>query len=199
MAGYKCKKCNTNNTVLQEWIELGISRVVTCKSCGHKMNLNLKPRPVQNNPGTQVSENGQGFNHFMENEPGTNVVGINKKSKSKFKLEILKNSGATSNLSVKNPKENYTIFIGRNPESASAHFIPEKDVSWILDDEYLSRAHCSIKVQKQQNKVQFVIEDLKSTNGTFVNKTKLENEDQILLHLGDEVEVGDTVFTLTQD
>jgi Zn ribbon nucleic-acid-binding protein len=199
MAGYKCKKCNTNNTVLQEWIELGISRVVTCKSCGHKMNLNLKPRPVQNNPGTQVSENGQGFNHFMENEPGTNVVGIHKKTKSKFKLQLLKNTGSASNLAVKNPKENYTIFIGRNPESASANFIPEKDVSWILDDDYLSRAHCSIKVQKQHNKVQFIIEDLKSTNGTFVNKEKLENEDQILLHLGDEVEVGDIVFTLTQD
>lgn len=198
MAGYKCKKCNTNNTVLQEWIELGISRVVTCKSCGHKMNLNLKPRPVQNNPGTQVSENGQGFNHFMENEPGTNVVGINKKSKSKFKLQILKSNGSASNLAVKNPKENYTIFIGRNPEGASGNFNAEKDVSWILDDDYLSRAHCSIKVQKQHNKVQFIIEDLKSTNGTLVNKTKLENEDQILLHLGDEVEVGDTVFTLTQ-
>jgi DNA-directed RNA polymerase subunit RPC12/RpoP len=199
MAGYKCKKCNTNNPVLQEWIALGISRVVTCKSCGHKMNLNLKPRPVQNNPGTQVSESGQGFNHFIENEPGTNVVGIHKKTKHKFKLQLLENSTAATHLVIKNPKENYTIFIGRNPEGASTSFDTEKDVSWILDDEYLSRAHCSISVQKQNSKVQFIIEDLKSTNGTLVNKNKLENEDQILLQLGDEVEVGHTVFTLIQD
>ncbi len=199
MAGYKCKKCNTKNPVLKEWIELGISRVVTCSTCGHKMNLNLEPRPSQNNPGTQVTEKAQGFNHFVENGSGTNVVGINKKSQRNYKLKILKNRTAANNLAIKTTKDMYSIFLGRNPETASASFNKEIDVSWILDDEYLSRAHCVIKVQKNNNKIQFILEDLNSTNGTIVNNNKLEKGDQVFLHIDDEVEVGDTMFTLIQE
>ena len=199
MAGYKCKKCNAKNTVLQEWIELGINRVVNCNTCGHKMNLNLKPRPTQNNPGTQVSENFQGFNHFINDEAGTNVVGMNRNAESKYKLQLLKNTTNLRNLTIKNTNDSYTIFIGRNPESATADFNKTKDISWVLHDDYLSRAHCSIRVQKNNNKVKFILEDLNSTNGTLINHNKVENEDQILLHLGDQVAVGDTVFTLVQE
>ena len=69
----------------------------------------------------------------------------------------------------------------------------------MLHDDYLSRAHCSIRVQKNNNKIKFILEDLNSTNGTLINNTKVEKEDQILLHLGDQVEVGNTVFTLVQE
>ncbi|GGG44998.1 FHA domain-containing protein [Bizionia arctica] len=195
MAGYKCKKCNTRNTVLKEWIELGINRMVSCENCGHKMNLNLQPKQVQQTPGTQVVENSQAHNHVLESNGGTNVVGLNRGKANKYILQVVKSEHYTQNLQIKDFKNTLKIFIGRNPNNIENSEV-DKDVFWTVNDPYISRTHCLITVLLNNGKAQFILEDLKSANGTEVNETKLENNDQILLNIGDEVVIGDTVFTL---
>ena len=86
---------------------------------------------------------------------------------------------------------------------ASAGVVPEhtfdKDVITIgamddndisLDDDTVSRAHCRIYVDGDQ----YMIEDLGSTNGTFVNEQRLAAP--AMLAPGDRIRVGTTVMEL---
>jgi hypothetical protein len=68
-----------------------------------------------------------------------------------------------------------TIVIGRN-----------RDIDLPLPDLKLSRKHCQITV----NEADFVLKDLNSTNGTFVNGTRLSAE--VTLNAFDRIVVGDT-------
>jgi len=64
----------------------------------------------------------------------------------------------------------------------------EKGVDVVLADRQCSRQHCRIIALQGQ----FMIEDLKSTNGTQVNGRNLDT--MLLLKSGDQIGVGDTVF-----
>lgn len=198
MASYKCKKCSAKNTVLKEWITLGINRVVSCSSCGYKMNLNLQPAPSQKKPGTQVVENFQRHQHTTETPNGTNVVGVNSKKKHTYMLQVLKSDNYSKNLEIKELINSFHIYIGRNPLSTIENFNNDSDVIWIVNDPYVSRKHCVVMVKINNNKVQFILEDLNSANGTIVNKHKLQPKDQIFLNIGDEVVIGSTTFALKQ-
>jgi diguanylate cyclase (GGDEF)-like protein len=57
-----------------------------------------------------------------------------------------------------------------------------------LDDQSVSRRHVRINKQKKD----FVIADLGSTNGTYLNDTKIEQA--TVLHNGDRIKVGTTIF-----
>lgn len=63
----------------------------------------------------------------------------------------------------------------------------ESDNDIVLDDPKVSRQHAKMKIEGDT----FVIYDLASSNGTFVNNQKITNE---LLHDGDEIKIGDTIF-----
>lgn len=67
--------------------------------------------------------------------------------------------------------------IGRSPGS---------DI--VLPDEYVSQTHARIFVRKQF----LFIEDIGSTNGTFVDGRRIEGEHQI--KPGQEIVLGDTIF-----
>jgi hypothetical protein len=58
------------------------------------------------------------------------------------------------------------------------------------DSAGVSRRHCVIRQQGGQ----YTIEDLRSTNGTFVNKSKLVPESPQILNNGDEVRLGRVVL-----
>lgn len=193
MPGYKCKKCDTKNTVLKEWVELGINRVVTCKSCGHKMNLNLVPN---NTPGTQIVETSQSYKHSTENNKGTNVVGTNKTSISTYYFQIISKFQNREKFTMQEINNSFTLFIGRNPKDNNND---PKNNTWIIDDPYISRTHCIINITLNNNKIQFIIEDNNSSNGTAVNTTKLETEDRVLINLGDQITIGDTIFILMKE
>ena len=76
---------------------------------------------------------------------------------------------------------------------AGEHFIPQAERTTIgrspdndifLDDVTVSRKHAVL----EQNGNQFLIEDLGSLNGTFVNRRRIESPTQ--LESGDEVQIG---------
>lgn len=69
------------------------------------------------------------------------------------------------------------VTIGRSPASQI-----------VLIDEYVSSTHARVFARKQF----FFLEDLGSTNGTFIDGRRLEGESQI--KPGQEIVIGDTIF-----
>ena len=69
------------------------------------------------------------------------------------------------------------VTIGRSPRSQIA-----------LPDEYVSQTHARIFARRQF----LFIEDLGSTNGTFIDGRRIEGEHQI--KPGQEIVIGDTIF-----
>ncbi|MEZ4845725.1 MAG: FHA domain-containing protein [Bdellovibrionota bacterium] len=63
-------------------------------------------------------------------------------------------------------------------------------VEMCLPDTQVSRKHAQFSSNLGETKVQ----DLDSTNGTFVNGKRLEKEKEQLISDGDEIQIGDTVF-----
>ena len=66
---------------------------------------------------------------------------------------------------------------------------PECDI--IIDDSYSSQAHARLYRDGSQQ----LLEDLGSTNGTYLNRQKVDNATAV--RLGDFVQVGSTVFEVS--
>ncbi len=67
----------------------------------------------------------------------------------------------------------------------------DKSNTIVLDDRKVSKYHCEITMAQSMELVQFVITDLDSTNGTYIN---CEPVRQRILSSGDKITVGDTIF-----
>jgi RNA polymerase sigma factor (sigma-70 family) len=90
-----------------------------------------------------------------------------------------------------NPDDKKSYFIIINGDSSSEYTLNDictigrnKDVDISLDDPDISSIHCTVKKENDQ----FVLKDNNSTNGTYVNDTKL-NESYIL-RSGDIISIG---------
>ena len=91
---------------------------------------------------------------------------------------------------VEGENEGVEIRVGNKlPRTLTLGRSEECDI--FLGEKKISRKHCQIVVQP--NRV--FLKDLQSTNGTFVNKERVENECD--LHSDDRVQVGTTVIRLT--
>ena len=75
----------------------------------------------------------------------------------------------------------HRLTIGRNPKS-----------SITLEDKLVSREHAVI----QKIKDDFYVQDLHSTNGTFVNGTKIPPGDYVRLRLSDTILIGRTELSV---
>ena len=65
-----------------------------------------------------------------------------------------------------------------------------QDCTLILDDAYVSQKHARIYPRGEG----FVVEDLGSTNGTYLNRQRLTSPAE--LHRGDRVKIGKTVLEM---
>ncbi len=63
------------------------------------------------------------------------------------------------------------------------------DCDLVIADPLLSRKHCSITIDEEGD---FCLEDLNSTNSTFLNSRKLAGKSK--LHYGDRIVMGDTIL-----
>lgn len=64
----------------------------------------------------------------------------------------------------------------------------KEDNIMVLTDGYASGHHARIYLKNNK----YILEDLKSTNGTMVNSTKVSNK--VYLKIGDEIKIGTSVF-----
>ncbi len=65
------------------------------------------------------------------------------------------------------------------------------DCDVVIDDRYSSQAHARLSCQGDQH----VVEDLGSTNGTYLNRQKVDAT--TVVRVGDYVQIGSTVFEVT--
>lgn len=94
--------------------------------------------------------------------------------------------------------------IGGNEIDFGKHFLLEKNKILLgrdnpsdiaINDEKISKVHCEISILKSSQGIeQISIKDLDSTNSTYVNSELI---DQITLHAGDKIQIGDTVLRLS--
>ncbi len=71
--------------------------------------------------------------------------------------------------------------VGRGPRS-----------DFVVSDTLMSRIHCRLVASEGE----LVVEDLDSTNGTFVNGTRVE---AVALQEGDRLRIGRSEFTVARD
>jgi len=111
-------------------------------------------------------------------------VGVRRKQssvKQEYGIEVL-NSGDNSNL------EQGSIFLLRDTIT-----IGRKETNTIvLDDQFVSGNHALIKIK---NNI-VVIEDLESTNGTFINGKKIYTNSS--LKADDKIKIGNATFKLIE-
>lgn len=92
-------------------------------------------------------------------------------------------------LEIINPGKNNTLKKGGVIPIHSSLFIGRKnDNTLVLNDRYVSAHHAKIAFDGND----YFIEDLGSTNGTYLNSQKIE--DKISLKSGDEIEIGTSLF-----
>jgi pSer/pThr/pTyr-binding forkhead associated (FHA) protein len=65
----------------------------------------------------------------------------------------------------------------------------QKDCDGVIDDPLLSRHHCRVSVDEKGD---YWIEDLSSTNSTFLNSRKLQEKGR--LQYGDRIMIGNTIL-----
>lgn len=75
------------------------------------------------------------------------------------------------------------VLVGRHPDCDAV----------ILNSRKISRKHCALALVNNK----FVVRDLGSMNGIWVNGERVEN--QAAVEFGDELMIGDVVFTLQSD
>lgn len=198
MATFKCKKCKAKNTIPKEWIELGISRIVNCNTCGYKMNLQLDQNVKEPKKGTDIIENLQQHKHSIKTPTGTKVDGMSSgTSTNNYSLEIIEGKRQTMSLNVESMENTHHVYLGRNP--ASKRSMNADDAVWIIDDPYISRLHCLITVQNQAGQARFILNDEGSANGTLVNQNPIEEGDKVLLNVGDQIAIGDTIIVFKKN
>jgi hypothetical protein len=74
------------------------------------------------------------------------------------------------------------VVIGRNPEIATLQIYD------IADDSSISRVHCSIHFDSRINS--FVLTDLGSANGSYVNNERINAQEATVIKHGDAIELG---------
>ncbi|MEQ8196603.1 MAG: FHA domain-containing protein [Clostridiaceae bacterium] len=90
---------------------------------------------------------------------------------------------------VENPGNNDTLKAGTLIHVRDTVSIGRKgDNSIVLNDSFVSGYHAKLYIRNED----FYVEDLNSTNGTFVNGLKLDGSKK--LNISDELKIGTVVF-----
>ena len=94
--------------------------------------------------------------------------------------------GKKALLVVVSPEEFGRVFILRHELTLIGR---SNDCDFRLEDPRVSREHCRVRVDENQS---FVLEDVGSSNRTYVNRRKVRNKTELLY--GDRVLIGNTVL-----
>jgi len=84
-----------------------------------------------------------------------------------------------------------TTFVIDRPRSILGR---QGDCEFVIDDPLLSRRHCEVSVTAEG---EYFLEDLNSTNSTFLNSRKLAEKTR--LSYGDRIVMGSTIMRFYQE
>jgi pSer/pThr/pTyr-binding forkhead associated (FHA) protein len=84
-----------------------------------------------------------------------------------------------------------TTFVIDQPHSILGR---QSDCEFVIDDPLLSRKHCAVSVESEGD---YFLEDLNSTNSTFLNSRKLAEKSR--LSYGDRIVIGNTIMRFYQE
>ncbi|TBW28255.1 FHA domain-containing protein [Gramella sp. KN1008] len=171
MASFKCKKCGSVIPIKKEWLEEGIKKLIQCESCGNKMKLNLPPVKAKEQSGTVI---------------------LTKDSKKSSPEKFTIRSKDTFDFHLTQKQESYKVLFGRNPNASNE----ELDECLIINDPFISREHGLFTIFKSKGEMKITLEDLGSSNGTFLNGNKVNNSDVVYVEIGDEILAGNTVINV---
>lgn len=183
-----CQSCGRENLDRSQFCEECGTRLIVSSSSGQQHRVPSYSPPVASNPGVRISNitsvgipplvdqpSGERENSFEKLEP--------KKKGSHARLTIERGGSADTDF----PLSSEESYIGR--WDADNGIFPDVDLDAHDPDAKVSRRHARIIFR---NNV-YMIEDLGSTNGTFVNRGRrlLPGSPQVLSE-GDEIIVGKT-------
>lgn len=174
---YKCLDCQTVNTIEPDWFKNDLTeKTHLCKNCGKSRKLKV----------AHIRQ--RDYNNFML---ATEIIGSNKNISSYF-LKI-------TNPAFKNffeiPSGIHDVKIGRSTD-LTFHSNSPNQQQLTIPDQYVSRKHCTITIEKIGNKTQLILNDEKSMNGTYCNGLKLDEYDQIILKPTDIIKLGETTIEI---
>ena len=100
---------------------------------------------------------------------------------------------------ARGPRAGDTLVVREPPEQAGRTYAVADELSVgraagcqiTVDDTFVSQLHARI----YRRDGQLLVEDLGSTNGTYLNRTKVVGT--MVIHVGDRLQIGNTVLELT--
>jgi pSer/pThr/pTyr-binding forkhead associated (FHA) protein len=168
----KCGKCKAKVNLKTEDVKTTVIRF-NCPICNAVNKLNLEAiksnQHEANNEKTQVSTNN------TNNIAGWLVVHDENTKQQTHNLKMGKN------------------IVGRKSESKPC------DVMIDTEDKYMSRNHFAVEVNLGTKGLEYLVYDVTSTNGTFINankENKLNQMDKVFLTDGDTIQAGRTKMIL---
>ena len=183
----KCQSCGRENLDRSQFCEECGSRLIVSTNSDQQRVPSYIP-PVASNPGVRISNiTSVGIPPLVENAPAPR--------ENSFDSSEQKKKGSHSRLTIERGGSADTDFLLSSEESyigrwdADNGIFPDVDLDAHDPDAKVSRRHARIIYR---NNV-YMIEDLGSTNGTFVNRGRrlLPGSPQVLSE-GDEIIVGKT-------
>lgn len=160
-----CPQCATKLAVPITESDLGTKKQGMCPKCQKKFLV-----PIS----TSLASRFESDPTMGGNEPERSLL-----------LETIPN-GFTNYQSFELTSDYYTI--GRQNSSGPEH---RPDVEVATTDKKMSRKHAAIR---KKGRTGFVLKDLGSKNGVFLNGEKMDAEEEVYLDDGDTFRLGDTQF-----
>ena len=160
-----CPKCKSVMAITIAESDSGKTKQIACPKCGAKYNVPI-PMPYASK---------------FETDP---TLGGNEAEQSLL-LEVTANA-TTVYQSFELTSDYYTI--GRKNSSGPEH---RPDVEVATDDKKMSRKHAAIR---KRGKSGFILKDLGSKNGVFLNGNRLDTDEELYLSDGDTFRLSETTF-----
>jgi len=177
---FNCKKCNTKQLIEAKEGMFGKKNTFRCRQCSELISVKIPDEKVLISRSAKINKT----NSNVETET---LINTNSKTETYLKIQAVKDD-KTKSQSFDIDQKRMTI--GRKNQSGPAY---KPDIEIETADRYMSKKHALII--RKENK-EFVISDLNSTNGTWLNGQKLNPNDEEYLEDGDEIKIGRTHFKI---
>jgi len=142
------------------------STTAFCGSCGYGLQPDMTIVQVQQNPLPQTPTKSSSIPNVPTRQQSQNPILLHLQTQQEIELR----------------SESSIIYIGKPNDRIP----PDIDMSSFPDSDIVSRVHAAIHIVEDK----YYIEDLGSSNGTYLNQTLLKAKTRHLLKSGDRISLG---------